>query len=710
MSSNSVVEGFRDLQALLKPRSIAVIGASDQPGNLGGVAVRLMAKFGYAGEIWPINPGRENVGGRRCFRSLADLPGPADLAIIATSAASVSSIVRDCVAAGTRYGIAWAGGFAEVGGDGATLQADLVAVCRHTGFTLVGPNCIGIVNSAERMTATFASFLIEANSLSVGSIAMVSQSGGIATMAQALAQASGAGFRYMISSGNEAILSTADYVHALANDIGTKVIAVYVEGIRDGKRFLEAVATARRAGKPVVVLKGGLTAASARAAAAHTGAFTGEGRVWRAVARDAGIICVKSLEELLDVALYLASVDVDRLPRGKSIATISFGGGNGVLSADQCVLHGLEMAKFAPTTIEALRPLLPPIAAIENPIDLTPATFNQDQWFSNLGRVLDLVADDPAVDTVVCQFGPMARHGIETARELEMFRGRTKKALCVAWPLSPSGVDEALAGARFHVFREYERGLAVVGKVAVEPSAVHERPEPTVPAIGRWGPALGNIASGTVISEHECHRVLGSMGVHVAPGEFATDAAAAGVAAKRIGFPVAMKGITPKVTHRAAAGLLALNLSSDSDVSIAHATLTERAIAAGTPLDGVYVQRMVKGGIEIIVSAFRDPIFGVMVSVGAGGGLTEVIDDVVLARAPFDAATAKRLVGRLRIVRAALKIDPGVQQDVLAEFVSGFSEIAASAPWSQFTIELNPVKWTPGTVVAVDGLILIEAS
>jgi acyl-CoA synthetase (NDP forming) len=275
-----------------------------------------------------VNPGRDTVRGLACYRSADELPEPSELAIIATGAAHVTGAVRECAAAGIRYGIAWAGGFAEVGGAGVEAQESLLKACHETGFTLLGPNCIGIINSWLPMPATFASFLLETDTLAQGNISMVSQSGGLATMAQALAQQNGSGFRTMVSVGNEAMLSLADFIHAFAMDPGTKVIGVYLEGVRDGAKFIASLAQARAAGKPVVLLKGGMTAASARAAAAHTGALAGEGRVWAAVLKEQAAIVVESMEEMLDVALLLSTSDLDKLPAGPGTAVVTFGGGD----------------------------------------------------------------------------------------------------------------------------------------------------------------------------------------------------------------------------------------------------------------------------------------------------------------------------------------------------------------------------------------------
>lgn len=701
---------FTDLSPVLRPRSVAVVGASEQAGNLGGVAVSLMRKFGFAGNVYPINPKYETVHGYRCFSSVSDLPEQPDLAIIATSANLAEEIVRDCAAVGIRHGVIWAGGYSEVGQEGARLQDTLVATCCETGFTLVGPNCIGVINTRTAMVASFASFLVEADRLIPGDIAMISQSGGLATMAQALAQTKGIGFGLTVSVGNEAMLTVSDYIHAIAEDDQIRVIAAYVEGVRDGPRFVEAVTRARKVGKPVVVLKGGLTAASAQAAAAHTGAFSGERRVWEAVARELGIISAHSLEELLDLVLFLSRTDHAKLPRGNRVGIVTFGGGSGVMAADQCDAHGLALPPLSAETRATLKPLVPPFASVQNPVDLTPQTFNQEKWFATFPEALNTIASDPAIDIVFCQFGPQAQRAVETAEIVAALRGRTDKTVCLAWPLAPKGVPEVLEARGVYVFQEYERAIAALAKLADHATARRAYCDPVEPLARAfdWQRFVPDPKAGTVVSEDRCHRILAEAGVTVARGRLVRNADELEAATAEIGFPLVAKGISEQVTHRAAAGLVALDIRNLDELHAAHVRLTERAKRDGVVLDGIYLQEMVGKGLEIIVSAFRDPVFGSMVSCGSGGILTEIMEDVKLARTPLDVAGAHALLEGLRIISAARKLAPGADLDRLAEFVAHFSQIAHSAPWKRFVIELNPVKWSGDGVKAIDGLLIVD--
>jgi acetyltransferase len=700
---------YERLRGLLEPRSVAVIGASDQAGNLGGRAVMLLRKYGFPGNVSPVNPKRESVAGVPCYPSLAALPEPAELAIIAVSAERALAAVSECVAAGTRHGVLWAGGFAEAGDDGAKLQQTLADYCRAHGFLLCGPNCLGIINAWQPLTATFASSLVAADRMARGDISMVSQSGGTAMGVQQLAQEAGFGFRLMISCGNEAVLDVSDYIEALVDDPATAVIAAYLEGTRDGARLANAFARARSAGKPVVVLKAGRTAAAALAAAAHTGALAGDDRVWSAVFDEHAVVAVRSQRELIDACLYLSSVK-GRLPVGNGVAISTFGGGVGVLSADLCAQHGLTTPPLGEATRARLASLAPSFASTANPVDHTPATF-ASPWIERFPEALDAIAADPAIHAMFFPLSAMATGAGEVGAALADLSTRSDKPICVSWMFAPPAGPAALARARIHPFAEPARAVEALAHAAKYAQAIRRadvRNEAVAPQSFDWTRRVPAPVAGQVINEDACHRLLADAGLPVARARLARDEDDAVRAAHEAGLPVAMKGISSSITHRAAAGLLALDLRTDDEVRNGWRHLAERAREIGVRLEGAYVQQMASGRLEILVSALRDPVFGVIVACGAGGNLTEIIDDVALARAPFGVARAEQVLSRLRIVQCASRVDPGARIEPLAAFVSEFSRLVAGAPWRRFVIEINPIKWRAQDVVAVDGLIIIE--
>jgi len=630
------------------------------------------------------------------------------MAIIAVAAASVPKLIEECVRAGIQSGIVWASGFAEAGGDGVRLQRELVDICAETGFQLCGPNSIGIVNYWLPMIGSFASTLVAADQLLPGNISMVSQSGGIGVMTQAMAQMAGFGFRFNVSSGNEVALTTSDFLAAFAEDPKTKIIASYVEGLRDGPRFIAAIERARSARKPVVLIKAGVSAASARAAAAHTGALAGEDRVWQAIFREQGVITAESHRELLDIALFLSSIDLATLPAGKRVAIVTFGGGGGVLSTDLCSRYGLETPTLTQTTMDHLVPIMPPIASVSNPIDLTPDTF-KPEWLAQFPRVLDAIAADPNIDIVFLPLTAMARGADEVGRALIEFRRRTKKTVCVSWTIPPKEGFDLVVADGMYVFPEPSRAIGVLAKVAAYATTKpREHLKSAKVHAFDWNVFVSRPESGTVVSEDSCHRILRAAGLCVAEGRLANSENEAAEVARTVEFPVAIKGISSDVTHRAAAGLLELDLRSETELREAYRRLASHSVAKGVALDGLYVQHMEQGRLELLVSAFRDPVFGVMVTCGAGGNLAEIIDDVTLERAPFDSRQALTVLKRLRIIRGAARLDSSANVEAVADFVSRFSELAASAPWHRFVFEVNPIKWHSNNVVAVDGLLIIE--
>ena len=699
------------LAPLLAPRSIAVLGASDKAGNLGKTVIGHLQKFDFPGPIYPIHPANETVNGLKCYPSIAAVTGQCDMAVFAVSANSLIEAVQQCIDAGVKAGIALAGGFSESSAEGRERQAQLKKLCDAHGFVLCGPNCIGIINTAAPMAATFASALITTDALLAGNISIVSQSGGIATLAQTLAAEQGYGVRSVVSSGNEAVTTTAQYIEAFSQDPGTKVICVYIEGLIDSARFMAALAQARDAGQIVVLLKAGATPLSAVAALAHTGALSGEDRVWDSVLNEYGVIRVRSTEEMLDTALFLSGQTLDKLPKGTGLALVGFGGGGGVLGADQAANCGLAVARIDPERLARIRPLLPPIASVNNPFDLTPDTYNKAQWMEQFPSVLDEIAADDSVDFLLIQLGASAHKADELVTTIVNFKNRTSKTVAVSWTLAPLTAVAKLKAAGIHAFAEQARAIATLGRLATR--GVHrpvlDRSAAASAPRFEWSSHVSHAQSGTVVSEHECHAILRAAQLPVARGVFCNDLSQIPGACAEIGYPVALKGISANITHRAAAGLVRLGVADNEQARRVAAEFQELAAQRGVVLEGIYAQEMIPAGVELIVGATRDPIFGIVISCGAGGVLTELLDDVAIGRAPLDHQAAKAMVLKLKIVQHALKNSPSLQIKPLVEFLVHFSAVAKDIPWVEFALEVNPIKWRSDGVCAVDGLLIISA-
>jgi acetyltransferase len=690
---------FGKLTPLLAPRAIAVVGASDKEGSLGGIATGYLARFGFVGPVWPVNPGRDTVAGLRCYPSLNDLPATPDLAVIAVPADNVIDVVRDCVAAGVPSGVAWAGGFAEVGGGGIAKQDALAAYCRESGFLLCGPNCVGLINTGNGLTASFSTMLRDKQALVPGVVSMVSQSGGIAVMAHARAEEFGLGFRVTASCGNEAALGLADFIRALVDDDGTRVIAVYAEGLSDPDAFVDALALARDLGKPAVVMKGGTTAASGRAALAHTGRLAGSDRTFDALCRELAVIRVYSSEELLDVCLQLGSMTSAQWPRGPRVLVSTFGGGSGVMCTDQCERAGLTVPALRESTQAELRPLVTPLSSVANPIDLTPGMMMVPKHRANVPATLARLAATDETDAWLFLAAGFDRLAPELVEMVDEVRTHAEKPMLITWQAMPEGTPQLLASRGIFVFPEHARAARVLQHLVAFDRARKLR-------IRRGAPTKAfawEVPPGTrVLPEDGVAAILERAQLPVARGRVARGDAAR--VAADVGFPVAMKALSPKITHRAAAGLVALDVASEDAAAEVEQRLHTRAAEMGAALDGIWVQHMFDGSRELLVTAFRDREFGVIVGCGVGGGATELVDDVVFARAPLNREGAFDLVAQMRTQQWLSE----PQHALAADFVARFSELAAAAPWRRFTLEVNPLKLGAEAAAAVDGLLIIE--
>jgi acetyltransferase len=635
----------------------------------------------------------------RAYKGVAEAPQAPDLAVLAIPASGLLEAVRECANAGVRHGIAYAGGLAEAGGEGAALQRELVTVCRERAFVLCGPNCVGVINATLPATSTFSTALHEMDSLRPGVISLVAQSGGIATTTFSMVQQAGLGLRYMVSSGNEAVVSFADYLHAFARDPGTRIIGGYLEGIVEAPKLVRALAEARQQEKPVVLIKAGTTGAGARAALAHTGALVGEDRVFDAVMQEMGVVRVHSVEELVDVLLLFAG-NPGKLCGGPGVGVVTFGGGNGVLAADQCALHGLSTPALSADGTKRLKPLLVSVATAANPLDLTPTTAFRPEALSRLPSALDVFAAEPDLHSLLFIVGSLASKANEISEVICGLAERSSKPVAACWPSAPKGVPARLAERGVYVFTETARALAALGRMRARAEAARRPARAREQSVGFDWTAFVTPGQAVVCEPH-CHRILKSAGLPVAAGELALDEAGAVRVAQDIGWPVVLKGVSAQITHRAKAGLIAVDLRSEDEVRNAFRRLTARAAELAARMEGIYVQKMHQGRAELLVSAFRDPHFGTMVSCGAGGVLTELIGDVVTERAPVSEALAAHMLSRLRI-----KEDPASA----AAFISRLSQLAASAPWPRFILEINPLLWSRAAVVALDGLLIIEAS
>ncbi len=695
-----------DLSRLLRPRSVAVLGATDRPASYGAQALLNLEAVGFAGPVWGVNPRRSEVLGYACVPTLADLPQPVDAVVIAIPAAGVAAAVEQVGALGCGGAVVIGAGFAEVP-EGVSLQRDLVDAARRHELPVCGPNCNGIVAMHARATLWGDALTPR----EPGPVALVSQSGNVAV--NALATRRGLRFHTVIASGNQAVLGAADYLSFLAGSAAVGSIALYLED-DGGPRLCEGLAECAEAGVPVAVLKVGSSPAGARAATAHSAALAGDQRIFRALIEEAGGVWAADVHELLEVAKALAALRRARrgraVPRPGGLGIMTCSGGDSAQAADEAARLGLELPALAPATCERLRALLPPAATVANPLDYTAMIWGEGALLRDLVATL---GDDPAIDHMlvfydqfpgltgaVSEASDAVREGIiagaAASPAATMICSTLPELLDddAAWQCVQSGMP-AVAGLR--------TGLACVAAMRAAPgdparlreiaTAAHQRPSHE-----NDSESQSQAAESLWLSEQDAKELLRAGGIEVVDGRVVADAADAVTALGQLGGRIALKLSSAAVQHKSEKGAVWLGLASEAEVADAFARLEPLVAQFG---GAVLAERMVVPGVELIVAARADAVVPAVL-VGLGGVWTEVLDDVAIVPLPADAARIERA---LRALRGAplLTGDRGaapVDLAAVARMAQRVGELLLKE--SLELLELNPVLAGPAGAVAVD--------
>ena len=688
------------LTALLHPRSIAIIGASDDAARIGGRPLAYTREAGFAGRIWPVNPRRATVQNLPAFPTIADVPEPVDTAVIAVPAPAVVETAEACAAAGVRAAVVFSAGFAETGGEGRRRQDALSALAGASGMRIVGPNCLGVYNSATGFYGTFTTTLEAARPVP-GGVGLVSQSGAYGSHLSLLATRRGIGIRFWVTTGNECDVDVAETIGWLAGHPDVSVIAAYVEGVADRGRLLRSLALARERRKPVILQKVGRTGVGADAVRSHTAALAGSDAVYDGVFRQFGVHRARDAEEMLDVA-YAAAFGA--FPATRRVGLMSISGGVGVQMADEAVAHGLDVAPMSGRAQARLRKRLP-YASPRNPVDVTAQAFNDlDLIRSNL----DIMLEEEAYDAIVAFFTFVAAAEAMVAPIREMLRDARRRhpgPLLVLSIVGPPAVVRHYEEAGCPVFEDPSRAVRAVAALArfAENFARPPGAAAAPPAAPPLPPAP--------IDEPAARRIFAEAGLPVVESRRCGTAREAAQAAAALGFPAALKIASPDIAHKSDVGGVALDLDTADAVVEAFAAVTRRARAAcpEARLDGVLVSPMVAGGVEMILGVRRDPAFGPVVMCGLGGVFVETLRDVAFRAAPFDDAEAHRMLRELRgypLLAGARGRPPG-DADALAAALAALSRFAAAHGGRLESAELNPVVVRPAGqgVVALDALI-----
>ncbi|MBP6897219.1 MAG: acetate--CoA ligase family protein [Pseudacidovorax sp.] len=674
------------LEALFTPRSIAIVGASDDVTKIGGRPLQFLRKYGFAGAIYPVNRKAADVQSLRAYPDVAALPEAPELAVIAVPPESVPQAVRDCAARGVKAAVVLSAGFSEMGEAGARLQAEIGRIARETGLRVVGPNCLGAIGVPAKSIATF-SVALESAFPAPGPVGIVSQSGNLGSYTLRLASERGLGISRMLTTGNECDVDIADAIASAAADPGTRVILCCMETCRDGDKLRRAMALARAAGKPLVVLKVGVSEAGSAAAASHTGALAGSDAVFDAVLREGGALRVPSIEQLLDVGHALAVLGEGRLPTGRRIAVLTASGGFGVLLADAASAQGLTLPRLAEATQQRILQAVA-FAAPANPVDMTAQVSSRPEL---LAQVLDAVAADPACDTLLLQSAnafhvPRLRDVFLAA--LTQMRGRHPQRLIVLCARAPAEVRRQLDALGIPAIEGIDAAcatvaaLATLGMQSAQPCEVEEMPRTPLPAEA-------------FATEASAKAALAAAGLPVLREVVATTRDEAVAAASAIGFPVVLKIVSPDIAHKTEVGGVAVGVRSEGQLIDAHDTMLARVAekAPGARIDGVLVAQMAPAGCELILGTKTDPVFGSMVMVGLGGIHAEIWKDVALRPAPVDAAAAEAM---LRSLKSFPLLDgargrPKADVAAAAQAIAALSRFAARHADDVAEIDINPL-------------------
>lgn len=681
-----VVEVGRGMDALFEPRSIAIFGASDDVTKIGGRPLQFLQKYGYAGGIYPINRKAGLVQSLPAYATLDDVSAVPELAVIAVPPAGVLDAVKDCARRGVKAAVILSAGFSEMGEEGSRLQAQIGDVARATGLRVVGPNCLGAIGVPDKSIATF-SVALESSFPVAGSVGIVSQSGNLGSFTLRLAGERGLGVSRMLTTGNECDVDIADAIASLAADPGTRVILCCMETCRDGAKLTQAMAMAREAGKPLVVLKVGVSEAGSEAAASHTGALACSDAVFDAVLRNGGAIRVPSIEQLLEVGHALSVVGPAHVPGGHRVAVLTASGGFGVLLADAASAQGLALPKLAAQTQERILSVVP-FASPSNPVDMTAQVSSRPEV---LARMLDAVARDDSCDALILQSAnafhvPRLRDVFLAA--LEQVRKDHPSRLILLCARAPQEVRATLNAMGFPVVEGIDAACATVA--ALLRFGARDAARAAAPAIERVP-----LAAQAFATEASAKAVLAEAGLPVPREAIAANRDEALAAARAMGFPLVLKIVSPDIAHKTEVGGVFVGVRSEAQLLEEYDQLLARVAqkAPAARIAGVLVAQMVQGGVELILGTKKDPMFGPMVMVGLGGIFAEIFKDVALQPAPVDEAQATAMLQSLKAfpLLDGARGRPKADVPAAAKAIAALSRFAVRHVDSVSEIDINPL-------------------
>ena len=690
------------VQCALNPRSVAVLGASDDLMKWGGSILALLRKFGFDGAIYPVNPRAESVQGLKAFATVQAIGQPVDVAVIALPQERTEAAFEDCAAAGVKVILMVTSQFAESGAEGAALQDKLLAIARRADMRIIGPNCMGYFHSHADMNLLNSQALMRNDRLIKGEVALISQSGALAGAMLARAYDLGVGFSICVSLGNQADLEVCDFLDYAIDDAHSKVIALYVEGVKNGARFIDLLKRARAAGKAVLIVKAGRTALGQKAVQSHTASLAGEFRAFESQVRHAGAVLVDDFLELVAQAAAWTRLPA---PSGPQVAVLSGSGGGGAVSSDLVGEAGLQAATLGAATVQKLLALMPESAA-HLPFDLgaVPGLARATpEW---MGQVLKTMLADPDVGAGLFLMTTMPGMAATAATVVDINRANPKPVAFVN-AASSAGAE---AGAKLKAeglvnFANVKEALGYLRNRLTWENYESEAPAPDANAQAAIEKIVNEFKPG-LVSEFDAKRLLAAAGIPVTRGELARSEDEAVQAAESIGYPVVMKLVSAQISHKSDVGGVVLNVT-DADAVRSHFRALQEAVqkVPGATFDGCLVQQQARADVEVLIGTNWDAQFGAMLMIGIGGTLVELLKDTALLPASAGPRAIRRAIEALRLfpLLDGYRGKPRANLDALVGVAQRFGQLATQLGERLPECEANPV------MVAGDSLVVADA-
>ena len=687
---------------LLKPRSVAIVGASEEKDTIGGRVLNNLVRAGFAGPLHLVSRTKNELLGRPCVRSIDDLPEGVDALVLMVPAEAVLDSVAACARRKVNGVVIFSSGFAEVDDQGKAAQKELKALAEKAGMLIVGPNCLGFTNYVDGVPLTFDDY--KPIAATAPGIALIAQSGGLVNAIRDSIVGSGVRVTHNVSTGNEAVVTAEDFLDAIIDDASVKTVILFLEQVRNPRKLLRLAAKARAAGKSIVLMQPGRTAKAQKAAQSHTGALTGDHALIKAVLGSEGVAVVESLDTLVDVALILHRFPAPSLP-GAAVLTNS-GAMRGVIF-DIAEREGLELVEFSKATHGALRAIVPAYMPTDNPFDIATFTFRQpDAW----GTITKLLLDEPQAGSLIVSIfpGTLSQQAERFKIMMPVLRATEKPAAFAMLGEPMPLAEEFVAPVRAEgipLFRSTERAIRAMAEVAAVGQA-RGRKRREVSKSSSAAPALPR---GNTIAEYRSKELLAVAGIPIPPGALAKDVADAAKIAAKIGYPVVLKAQAASLAHKSDAGGVITNIIDAAALGDAWERLHSniRRARPDLQLDGVLVETMARPGLEMIVGARRDPDWGAVLMLGMGGIWVETLRDVQLLPSDADEQT---IVAALKKLRGAPLLmgtrgSKPVDLAAIARIAMGLADFLLHSP-EVSEIEINPLLVYPDGALALDALIV----